>query len=173
MKFCKKCNVDTERTGRGVCKICKSKQDAKLYAENAEIKKKKSAAWRMNNPDKAREVRDKWQKANKDKVCLSVLRWKNANPLAMAAMYRTRRARKYAGGKHTAEDIIQLLKLQKYKCPCCRVSLKAGYHVDHIIPLVLGGTNKKGNLQILCPTCNLQKSAKHPVEFMQSRGYLI
>lgn len=48
-----------------------------------------------------------------------------------------------------------------------------GYHVDHIQPLALGGSNDKTNLQLLCPTCNTKKSAKHPIDFMQSRGLLL
>ena len=40
-------------------------------------------------------------------------------------------------------------------------------------PLALGGSNDKANLQLLCPTCNAKKSAKHPIDFMQSRGLLL
>ncbi|MGO9838526.1 MAG: HNH endonuclease [Polyangiaceae bacterium] len=34
-----------------------------------------------------------------------------------------------------------------------------GYHVDHIVPLDLGGTNDPTNLQLLCAACNLVKGA--------------
>ena len=39
---------------------------------------------------------------------------------------------------------------------------KGKYHVDHRMPLSLGGSNYPDNLQLLCPTCNLSKSATHP-----------
>ena len=55
----------------------------------------------------------------------------------------------------------------------CTVSIADGYHVDHIQPLALGGSNDKANLQLLCPTCNLRKSAKHPVDFMRETGRLL
>lgn len=32
--------------------------------------------------------------------------------------------------------------------------------VDHIVPLALGGTNDRGNLHVLCSSCNGRKAAK-------------
>ena len=75
--------------------------------------------------------------------------------------------------RHTATDIIDLLAAQKWKCAACRKSLKDGYHVDHVVPLARGGGNGKSNLQMLCPKCNMTKSARDPVEFMQSLGFLL
>ena len=63
---------------------------------------------------------------------------------------------------------------QKWKCAACRTCLKrSGYHKDHIIALSAGGSNEPVNIQLLCPPCNLKKGKKHPVEFMQSRGFLL
>ena len=69
-------------------------------------------------------------------------------------------------------DIKKLKDLQKSKCPVCKQHL-ANHHIDHIVPLSRGGTNDFGNLQLLCPACNLNKHAKDPVKFMQSKGYLL
>ena len=63
--------------------------------------------------------------------------------------------------------------LQKGLCPCCRKPLGNDYHMDHIIPLALGGSNGDNNIQLLRSECNLEKQAKHPVDFMQSRGFLL
>jgi 5-methylcytosine-specific restriction endonuclease McrA len=45
--------------------------------------------------------------------------------------------------------------------------------MDHIIPLALGGTNTDDNIQLLRAKCNKQKGAKHPIDFMQQRGFLL
>lgn len=67
----------------------------------------------------------------------------------------------------------RLLSLQKGKCAICRCSIAHGYHIDHVMPLALGGKHEPSNLQLLCPPCNLRKSAKHPVDYMQEAGFLL
>ena len=44
----------------------------------------------------------------------------------------------------------------------CGISLKDGCHVDHIMPVALGGDNDLRNLQFLCPDCNFRKNKLHP-----------
>lgn len=84
-------------------------------------------------------------------------------------------ARAIAKGEgRLSEDLAErLYLLQKGKCPCCSQPLGDDYHLDHIIPLALGGTNTDENMQLLRAVCNMQKHAKHPVDFMQSRGFLL
>lgn len=76
-------------------------------------------------------------------------------------------------GRLPRGTIQRLGAAQRWKCAICRVGVKNGYHVDHILPLALGGEHAPGNLQLLCGPCNVRKAAKHPVDFMQSRGYLL
>lgn len=55
----------------------------------------------------------------------------------------------------------------------CRVKLMGIFHRDHIIPLDLGGTNDIRNIQLLCPPCNGEKHAKHPIDWAQENGLLL
>lgn len=103
---------------------------------------------------------------------------KQRNPEKYKARQNVRRRNREAkikinGGRHTASDILNLLSAQKYKCAVCKKSISKDYHVDHVMPLALGGSNAKDNLQLLCPLCNKSKHAKHPVDFMQELGFLI
>lgn len=92
---------------------------------------------------------------------------------ANIAYQAVRRARA-ASGRFTEADVVRIHLLQQGCCAVCRdpVSLSVA-HRDHIVPLFLEGANDAGNIQILCPTCNLSKGSKHPVDFAQARGLLL
>lgn len=62
---------------------------------------------------------------------------------------------------------------QGWKCAICLINVRDSYHLDHIMPLKLGGKHEPSNLQILCPGCNVRKGAKHPIQYMQERGFLL
>ena len=100
--------------------------------------------------------------------------WHRRNPDARSLYESRRRARKAnSSGTHSADDVRVIFELQRGKCACCHVGIEDSYHVDHIIPLALGGSNGKENIQLLCPTCNMKKYKKHPVDFMQSMVMLL
>ncbi|SEL31519.1 HNH endonuclease [Paenibacillus sp. OK003] len=40
------------------------------------------------------------------------------------------------------------------------LNLENTFHIDHIVPLTMGGTNDPTNFQLLCDSCNLSKGAK-------------
>lgn len=88
-------------------------------------------------------------------------------------------ANRIARQKMSAGDLSKglfdkLMILQKGKCACCRADLKkVKTHLDHIMPIAKGGSNTDNNIQLLCQPCNNRKSAKHPIDFMQSRGFLL
>ena len=87
---------------------------------------------------------------------------------------RNRNAKKHGnGGKHSVADILAILEMQGHKCAYCRRKLDKTRHVDHVTPIKLGGSNSRENLQLLCPKCNLSKSAKDPIIFAQSIGRLL
>lgn len=130
--------------------------------------------WQLRNPELAREVSRKADRRRSQAKSEYGKTWRKENREVVAAHSRNRRAMvKNCEGSHTADDVQWLLQTQRYKCAVCRQDIKRKYHVDHIEPLAKGGSNDKTNLQVLCPTCNNQKHAADPIDFMQRKGFLL
>lgn len=152
------------------CKQCYKK----YYSEIRESKLAKKKVYREKNSVKISEYRVGHYIRNKEKAVACASDWAKQNPDRRRAAEASRRARKNnSTGKFTASNLLEIASSQKWKCVCCKRSIKNGYHVDHIEPLSRGGSNDKYNIQALCPTCNMNKKAKDPYVFMQSRGYLL
>lgn len=196
VKTCQACKQDKETSlfGRDkarkdglnyVCKSCVIER-SKMYREkNPEKRKETCKNYREKNPAACKESYLKWQareqsngwavkkaydKANPDQKKLRSKKWVQNNPDYMKMQKHRRRG---AGGSFSKKDIDFLMKSQNQKCVVCLTSIVETRHIDHILPIALGGTNHPSNLQILCPKCNRQKSAKHPIDFMQEKGFLL
>ena len=97
--------------------------------------------------------------------------YRKANPHKVKEFSQRRRGRKT--GKLPRGFVAKLFSLQRRKCAICIASISKGYHLDHVTPLSRGGIHAPGNVQLLCANCNLRKAAKDPIEYMQSRGFLL
>lgn len=200
-KSCTKCgetkpasefNKDSKRRDglHSHCRACHKSANAKLYAANPAKARAASAKWRAENPEKAKASKAKWEAsnaesirvgkakyhaANKEKFKATNAAWHAANPESRRIREQNRRARKRAvGGKLSKGLAERLFSMQRGKCACgCKQPLGDDYHLDHIIPLALGGSNTDDNIQLLRSRCNIQKKDKHPVDFMRSRGFLL
>lgn len=199
VKPCIRCGA-TDRTARGDCKPCKRVVAAnyrevspekikiakiKWVKNNPEKRKIAYSKWAKNNTEKLRlknaqyrkanpDAHANWYKANPEKVKLSCAKWKKANPEKVNIYWHNRRARKRANGGELSLNLTEtLLKKQKGKCACCKEPLGKDYHLDHIMPLALGGMNEDWNMQLLKTKCNLSKGSKHPIEYMQNKGLLL
>ena len=173
-RFCPKCQVETERNKKGDCKPCGKAYKATWSAANRDKLNAKSAAWKAANPEKVKASKAGYQLANREKVNAQINAWRKANPEAMRIICQNYRSRKRANGGTLSKGLAEnLFKLQKGKCPCCHQPLGNDYHLDHIVPMALGGSNTDDNIQLLRATCNHQKHAKHPIDFMQQRGFLL
>lgn len=184
------CKDRSKRDGRqSKCKECMALYVKNLSPEAKALRYKSSRKWIENNKVKYKEIKDKWDRENpryssdysaryyienKERKLESSRIWYKNNREAARAIDHRRRARKLnAKGSHTKEDILFLLKMQKYSCAYCLSSIKDDYTVDHINAISKGGSDDKYNLQILCRSCNSSKGAKEPITFMQERGFLL
>jgi len=179
MKTCYKCKIEksiiyfykakSKKDGlQSKCKDCE-----KSYNLNIRDKIKTSATtknWKLSNPDKVKADNKAWGLANPDKVKAKYKKYQQATLDKGAAKTHKRRALKLnSGGTYAVKDIRLLIETQQSKCVYCKVELilegKGKYHIDHIMPLFLGGTNYPINLQALCPSCNMRKGKQHPDDY--------
>lgn len=167
---CKKWSDANPEKRRAIQKSCREK--------NPETYKKIERKWRAANPGKVSAKLRNYRKANADRLrpldFERVKKWRKENPEGVRRNSQTRRARKIgASGSHTAEQLLQLLERQHFKCAGCTTSIKDKRHIDHIMPLARGGSNDIRNLQWLCPVCNNKKHAKDPIAWAQENGRLL
>lgn len=168
LRFCPKCQSETERKSNSDCKPC---ANAYSTAWNAANKERRQAYEKSPERKAAKSARYAY---NPEKAKVATTAWIKANPKVMRIHAQNYRAQKRANGGMLSKGLsAKLFKLQRGKCPCCKQPLGTNYHLDHIVPIALGGSNIDDNIQLLRQRCNNQKHAKDPLLFMQSRGFLL
>jgi 5-methylcytosine-specific restriction endonuclease McrA len=166
-----------------------NKRSKEYREKNPEKVKKVINDWCENNKERLRIVKNEYVKANIYKVTeykatwhlenrerMNKLssQWSKDNPERTRIIRHNRKAKiRKDGGKLSAGLFDKLFHDQNGECVYCRVNLtKDITHMDHIMPIKLGGSNTDDNIQLLCKTCNLQKTDKHPDIFMKQKGYI-
>lgn len=141
--------------------------------EERERKRLADAASHQKHKEERNAKQRAYARANRERANERLREWKKANPDSVKADTHNRRARlRGAVGKHTGEEVRALFAKQRGRCAACRIKLD-GFHKDHVHPLSAGGSNDIGNIQLLCPDCNMTKGARSNTAFMQSRGMLL
>lgn len=150
-------------------------QKKEWYEANREQVAQLTSSRYQQKRDQILSYQASYHAANGDLVRRRVSQWKKDNPGLVAVQRQKRRAAKSGCEGSLSRDIVKrLMQLQRGKCACCHISLsESGHQLDHQMPLALGGANTDDNMQLLCPSCNSSKHAKHPVDFMQQRGFLL
>lgn len=78
--------------------------------------------------------------------------------------------RKLRMGKRLVQSMY---KDQEGKCAYCFKDIGVDYHVEHIIPVSVGGTNNRVNLCLSCPRCNLIAGSMYFASYEAKRDYIL
>jgi 5-methylcytosine-specific restriction endonuclease McrA len=153
-------------------------QEKRRRLKNPEKRRAKERQWYKASPEKYRKRAREYYHRNRDLCVAKTREWERKNPekskiLKTAHSHKRRAQKKLSHGAFTAKDVKEIIKLQRNKCAICRLPLGKKIHIDHIISLANGGSNNRRNIQVVHPKCNLSKHSRDPIEFMQSRGFLI
>lgn len=157
-KFCKNCGVESERYADGRCRACTLTRNAKWAAKNRDRVNANSRAWNNRNSERKRALNAAYRLQKQEQINNKRKRQRAEDPSIERVKIARRRALKRMNGGMLSKDIVQrLLLAQHNKCACCGNEFFGKFHLDHIVPLSLGGLNADHNVQLLLPKCNLQK----------------
>lgn len=173
---CRHGHIAERSTNDAKCQEC-NRERARQFARNFPEKKREQNLRRYwSDPEGNREKARIYAALNAESARKRAKEWREANPERAAHNDRVKRARKRgAEGSHTAAEVAELLKRQGFRCVYCKASIrkKSDRHVDHVMPLKLGGSNAISNIQLLCATCNMSKKASHPIDYANRIGLLV
>jgi 5-methylcytosine-specific restriction endonuclease McrA len=141
-------------------------------ADNRDRENARARAWYSDNKERHQALCRKYQEENKESISDMGRAWREANKDKVLVYSRARKSRvRAAEGTWSFSHVEEMLIRQLGLCVYCGAQLDNNYHVDHIMPLYLGGSNWPANLQLLCQSCNLRKGRKHPDDFEREIGF--
>jgi|688.fasta_scaffold433938_2 hypothetical protein len=126
---------------------------------------------RKKNPARHRELDKAWRDANVEKAREIEKRYRDSHPEVQRRKKRQYRARKYGSEteKYTTQDILDLYGSDCHICfepidleasrSCGSEGWEKSLHLDHLIPLIKGGTDLKDNIRPAHASCNIRKQA--------------
>jgi 5-methylcytosine-specific restriction endonuclease McrA len=159
-------------------KVAASRQREAVKAATAEAKAKRAKYYEANRERFLQKFKERYR-ADPMRDRAQQREWKENNKERWRENFRMRASRRRAlmrgsSGRHTKEDLAEILELQKHRCAYCQADLrKVAKQVDHIIPISRGGSDNRSNIQYLCRECNQKKNAHDPIDFARSRGLLL
>ncbi len=111
---------------------------------------------RANDPS----YREHVNKATRERRAANPDYWRLKNRI-----YSAKRRSQMGTIHYTQADIRLQYSSQNERCWHCGDKLNGKYHIDHLIPLSRGGTDKASNIVISCPLCNERKHDKFTWEW--------
>ena len=126
---------------------------------------------RKADPERHRELDKAWRDANVEKAREIEKRYRDSHPEVQRRKKRQYRARKYGSDteKYTTQEILDLYGTDCHIClkpidleaprNCGVEGWENSLHLDHLIPLIKGGTDLKENIRPSHAKCNISKKA--------------
>lgn len=136
-----------------------AKSARKYREENKQAIAEQQRRYYQENKEERRAYYEKWRKNN-----LDIRRFHNRKRAA---------AKQGCASFESVDELWQMYHDQDGLCAYCETTLFGEFHIDHIVPLSRGGLDEVDNYAITCPTCNLQKHAKTPLQFVKELGYSV
>lgn len=177
---CSEPDCDRKHYGRGLCRRHWQRaylaanpdlrqQRAEARSAHREANPERTAAYNRayyaaNREREAERCRE-WRQANPERHRTNAVRWQQENPEKARAQWSRKHARRYAAMRATADgpvDYAAVVERHGMWCYLCEqdIDTLADLHLDHVIPLALGGPHTEANLRPTHARCNQKKGAR-------------
>lgn len=174
---CKLCSAARAKRWRDANPDRHSENNKRWSSANPEKMTEKNKRWAKENLDRRKDINKKYYQSHSEMVIDKNKKWKKDNPDKVRESIRranfARRARK-AGVNRVPYKENDVLDLYGTGCHVCglEIDLSAsrkvgvldwhrGLHLDHVVPLCLGGEDTIKNLRPSHALCNLQRGYKN------------
>lgn len=128
-----------------LCVMCRNEARMRSYERNKETEAAKMRLYYVVNCEAIKEKRRQYHQEN---------------PEVARRNTEQRRAQKRNAFVEHVDPLIRL-ELDDGACGICEGDVNPfDFHVDHIIPLALGGEHSYANTQVAHPYCNMRKGVK-------------
>ncbi len=145
------------------CKQCKSDYASVRYKANPEPQRTQARAWAEANRERSRANALNRSRSNREQHRIYSRAWRVANPNKAKSQDYVRRAR-FA---HTVPQRWKRTTCPDHLCYWCGTTLTPNTtHIDHIMPISLGGQDTPDNTANTCANCNLTKNNTHPLVWL-------
>lgn len=142
------------------------KADAKWYANNTELARERSRAYKQKNRDKcnAKTLEYKWNNIEEIRAKQREFRKLNKDKSALASARRRAAKKRAIPGWATIPEEDAKIKAMYLECKLLSSSSGVEYNVDHIVPLtsnLVCGLHCLNNLQIVLGSINKKKNNRY------------
>lgn len=157
MPYCKTCHKKYYETNKN--KILEYRKE--YYETNKDNISEYQHEWRKANKESISEYQREYRKVKKDELAEQKRQYYQNNKGYFAASSKKRKAIKKTSATTDPWELQQIAIFYADR--------PDSWHVDHIIPLKLGGKHELANLQHLESWMNLSKKDKHPDDWNDPR----
>ena len=138
--------------------------DAENYKNNKSKFKEKNTAYYFENKDQIDNRNMKYRSDNPDKIKEIDKKWRSTENGKISRRLSNLKRRLKTEHTDITRSWVLNLKMSADFCPLCKTEMvddgqvyPNGKHLDHIIPVNIGGKHIKSNVRYVCYKCNISR----------------
>jgi hypothetical protein len=156
-EFHKNKNTSDGRVPR--CKACRKSDSHTYYSRNKDAILEKSRAYNQENRELVAERLRRYYDKNRDRILDYHADYRRSNREKVYSDIYKRKAKKACA----VPQRWRTSECPDNTCYWCGTTEADEWHIEHVMPISLGGPAEAYNEVVACSTCNLTKNNKHPL----------